>query len=69
MTVNLGVELKSEGFICAAIHPGWVQTDMGGPEAPLAVHESAAGLIKVIDNLSPANNGAFLDYRGEPMPW
>ena len=51
------------------LHPGWVQTDMGGPQAPLPVEESAAGLRRVIAGLPRRESGAFVDYRGAPVPW
>lgn len=53
----------------AILHPGWVQTDMGGDSAPLAAEESVAGMRKVIAGLPRRASGAFLDYRGEPIPW
>ena len=51
------------------LHPGWVRTDMGGPSAPLPVAESVSGMRRVIERLTPARSGAFLDYRGEEIPW
>jgi len=69
LTVNLAHELEADGITCVAIHPGWVRTDMGGPEAPLSAEQSAAGILRVIDGLSPSDTGRFVDYRGEPMPW
>ncbi|HYJ83749.1 MAG TPA: SDR family oxidoreductase [Allosphingosinicella sp.] len=51
------------------LHPGWVQTDMGGPQAPLPVEESVAGMRRVIAGLPRSASGAFVDYRGEPVPW
>jgi NAD(P)-dependent dehydrogenase (short-subunit alcohol dehydrogenase family) len=51
------------------LHPGWVKTDMGGRSAPLDAAESVAGMRKVIAQLTPDRSGAFLDYRGEPIPW
>jgi len=51
------------------LHPGWVQTDMGGLQAPLAVDESVAGMRRVIAGLPRSASGAFLDYRGAPVPW
>jgi NAD(P)-dependent dehydrogenase (short-subunit alcohol dehydrogenase family) len=51
------------------LHPGWVRTDMGGPQAPLPVEESVAGLRRVIAGLPRSGSGAFLDHRGEPVPW
>jgi NAD(P)-dependent dehydrogenase (short-subunit alcohol dehydrogenase family) len=51
------------------IHPGWVQTDMGGAAAPLPVEESVAGMRRVIAGLPRSESGAFLDYLGAPIPW
>lgn len=51
------------------LHPGWVQTGMGGPSAPLPVEESVAGMRRVIERLTERQSGAFLDYRGDPVPW
>ncbi|MFG0293641.1 MAG: SDR family oxidoreductase [Phycisphaerales bacterium JB050] len=67
---HLSVELKGEGFTCMVMHPGWVQTRMGGEQAPLTPEESIAGMLKVIESAKPAtHNGAFLDYTGDTLPW
>ena len=55
--------------LCVALHPGWVRTDMGGPDADLSVEESAASLRRVLAGLTPAQQGAFLGPRGETLPW
>jgi len=49
--------------------PGWVQTDMGGPNATLVPAESIGGMKAVLDKLSPADNGTFWSYDGSQMPW
>jgi NAD(P)-dependent dehydrogenase (short-subunit alcohol dehydrogenase family) len=51
------------------LHPGWVKTDMGGRSAPLDAAQSVAGMRRVIASLTPERSGAFLDYRGDPIPW
>ncbi len=66
---TLAAELRSEGFICIPLHPGWVQTDMGGPNAHLTPEESVRGMRKVIDNLKPADSGKFFDHDGSNLPW
>lgn len=51
------------------IHPGWVQTRMGGSEAPVTPLESAEGIWKIIDQSALTQSGKFLTYRGEALPW
>ena len=65
----LSQELADEGFIFTVLHPGWVQTDMGGSSATYTPQESVAGLVKVIEGLGPEDNGAFYDFQGQPIPW
>ena len=55
--------------VCAVLHPGWVQTRMGGPSAPLEPEESIAGMRRVIDSLAPEQSGGFFAYDGAEMPW
>ena len=55
--------------ICVALHPGWVRTDMGGEGADLDVAESVRGLRATLAALTPADNGRFLNYDGQPLEW
>jgi NAD(P)-dependent dehydrogenase (short-subunit alcohol dehydrogenase family) len=66
---NMHLELHPEGFITIAVHPGWVQTDMGGPQAPLRPEESVRGMINVIDRLKAEDGGRFFSYEGQEIPW
>ena len=66
---SLSIDFKDENFIAVALHPGWVQTDMGGPNALIDTKTSVKGLIEVIDNLTPKNSGKFYNYDGSPIPW
>ncbi len=69
LTVSLSNELRKEGFTCVMAHPGWVQTDMGGSNAPLKPPESIAALLKIIDGLKPEDTGKFFNYDGKILPW
>jgi NAD(P)-dependent dehydrogenase (short-subunit alcohol dehydrogenase family) len=69
LTVSLANELRPEGFTCVAMHPGWVRTDMGGPQAPLTPTDSVASMIAVIERLTATDSGRFLNYDGKPLPW
>jgi hypothetical protein len=51
------------------VSPGWVKTEMGGGEAPLTPETSAAGIAAVIDTLTLAGTGSFINYDGKPIPW
>ena len=55
--------------VCAAFHPGWVRTDMGGAGADLDVAESAAGLRRTLAALTPADSGGFFNFDGQPIGW
>jgi NAD(P)-dependent dehydrogenase (short-subunit alcohol dehydrogenase family) len=69
-SVTLAEEVRKHGLISVVLNPGWVQTDMGGAGAPVPVRDSAAGLLRVIDGLTAADSGKFLDYReGEEIAW
>ncbi|MCH6484467.1 SDR family oxidoreductase [Pseudoxanthomonas sp. LH2527] len=68
-TSLLSQALSSRGIKVVALHPGWVRTDMGGDNAALSVAESVSGLLRVIDHLTPADSGRFLDWQGDPLPW
>lgn len=66
---SLAVELEPEGFICIPMSPGWVKTDMGGPDATLTPEQSIGGMRKVIDGLKPQDSGKFFKHDGSTVPW
>ena len=68
-TAQLAHALAPHGIVVVALHPGWVQTEMGGPKATVSPEQAAAGLLDVIAGLRPADSGRFLDWRGKPLPW
>lgn len=69
LTVSLANELRGEGFTCVMVHPGWVKTDMGGPNATLTPEQSIGGMLTLMDGLKPADSGKFFDYSGKILPW
>ncbi len=68
-TRSLAAELRDDGFTCVVMSPGWVQTDMGGPDAKLTPEESITGMRAVIAKLTPADTGTYWNYNGETIPW
>jgi NAD(P)-dependent dehydrogenase (short-subunit alcohol dehydrogenase family) len=65
----LAKDLAARNITCVALHPGWVQTDMGGSTATLTIEQSVPSMVKVIDGLKPSDNGRYLQYDGGELPW
>jgi NAD(P)-dependent dehydrogenase (short-subunit alcohol dehydrogenase family) len=66
---GLSGDLGDRGVIVVSLHPGWVQTDMGGPSAPIKPADSVRNLLKVLTGLKPQDNGKFLNFDGGTIPW
>jgi len=66
---TLSVDLAGRGIAVVALHPGWVKTDMGGPQARITTASSVQGLRRVIDGLTLKDSGRFFDYTGRALPW
>ncbi|MDE0609160.1 MAG: SDR family oxidoreductase [Anaerolineaceae bacterium] len=69
VTRGLAADLGPSGIIACSLHPGWVRTDMGGMQASLSTKESVRALLRVIDSLTPADNGGYLDPERNTIPW
>ncbi|MFM2044938.1 MAG: hypothetical protein RLY86_3514 [Pseudomonadota bacterium] len=66
---SLAVDLREHNICCIVLHPGWVKTDMGGPQAPVEIPDSAAGLRQVIAGATLEQTGRFFAYDGRELPW
>ena len=66
---SLAIDLKPLGIIAVVFHPGWVKTDMGGPNAMISAEQSVSGIRQTIDGLSLADSGKFFGYDGQVIPW
>ncbi len=66
---NLAVALKRRDIIVNPIHPGYAQTDMGGPAAHIEVSAAIQGVIKQLDGMSLEHSGEFLSFDGQKLPW
>lgn len=68
-TKILAEDLRGEGFRTVALHPGWVQTRMGGAAAPLPPDQSIRGMLRIIDGLTAEQSGRTIDLLGREIPW
>ena len=65
----LANDLGPQDVTVTSFHPGWVRTDLGGGTAPILPQDSARCIRQIIAKLGPSDNGAFLNYDGETIPW
>ena len=66
---SLSIDLSNQNIGVLILHPGWVQTDMGGANALIDSKTSVSGMCAVINGFTLAQSGAFVKYDGKPMPW
>lgn len=66
---SLSIDLAEQSIKVISLHPGWVKTDMGGPNALITTTESVNGMKEVIDNLTKSQSGQFINFDGTPIPW
>lgn len=69
VTKSLSIDLQKDKITVIAMHPGWVQTDMGGDNAPMKPEESVAGIKKILNKLSLSDSGCFFNFDGSLLHW
>ncbi len=66
---DLSIDVAGFGITSIVLDPGWVKTDMGGPNAWITPMESVTGILKVIDSLTLEQSGKFFHYSGSEITW
>jgi NAD(P)-dependent dehydrogenase (short-subunit alcohol dehydrogenase family) len=66
---GLAVDLEKKGIAVALLHPGYVKTKMTGNNGDITPDASAAGMIKIVENLTLKNSGGFWHSNGDELPW
>ncbi len=66
---SLSIDLKEQGIISVALHPGWVKTDMGGPDAEITTRQCVEQLFSLLSDLTIKDSGRFIDIDGSDIPW
>ena len=66
---SMSIDLRPQGIKAVALHPGWVKTDMGGPNAEISTQESVSRMFEHLLSLTMADSGRFIDIDGSDIPW
>lgn len=69
VTKSLAIDLKPRNITSIVLHPGWVQTDMGGSGALISAQQSVSGMKKILAQLTLSDSGKFFAYDGKLVPW
>ena len=66
---SLAIDLYPRGITVALLHPGWVATAGGGPDAPISATESVEAMRGIVSKLGNHETGGFFNWSGQPLPW
>lgn len=66
---SLAAEVGHQGLISVIVDPGWMRTGMGGDHATQDPTDSARGIIRLAEQLHAEENGGFVTWQNQPVPW
>ncbi len=66
---SLSIDLADRDISVITLHPGWVKTDLGGPNAEISTDESVSGLKSILQSAGLAQSGQFIEFNGNSIPW
>jgi len=69
VTKLLSIEFSESSILVCSVHPGWVQTEMGGPNALISTDESSSSLVNTLSSLTPGHHGGFVNFNGDNILW
>lgn len=66
---SMSIDLADKGIKCVVLHPGWVKTEMGGPNAEITSRQSVEKMFDTLLSLHAEDSGRFIDIDGTDIPW
>ncbi|XP_011494986.1 PREDICTED: uncharacterized oxidoreductase C663.09c [Ceratosolen solmsi marchali] len=68
-TISMSIDLKKYNILVVSLHPGWVKTSLGGPNAPIDIKTSVDSIFNTLKSISEKDTGSFFQYDGKILPW
>jgi NAD(P)-dependent dehydrogenase (short-subunit alcohol dehydrogenase family) len=69
LSANLAAALRDDGVASWCVHPGWLKTEMGGPNATIDPAVAASKLSRLIEMHGIESTGRFMDLDGKDIAW
>ena len=69
LSKQCAIDLSEKSISVISMSPGWVRTDMGGPDAKYEVEESVTLILRTLDKLDEHKTGIFIGEDGQEIPW